>query len=52
MTHISLDELGQVHVPDLKGDGVGEQVDTTLVDLHNARSAWRNPTVFGRYRSP
>lgn len=33
-TYVSLDELGEVAVPDLKGDGVREQVDSTLVDLH------------------
>jgi hypothetical protein len=36
MTYVALDELGQVGVPDLEGDRVGEEVDTALIDLQRS----------------
>jgi len=32
-THVSLDKLGEVDVPDFEGDGEGKEVDSSLVDL-------------------
>ena len=44
MTNVSLDELGQIRVPDFERDRITEQIDSSFVDLYHTISEYSHTT--------